>query len=105
MSNPQVINLTKEELEEGLKSGRIKRIHLYNWENVLMPRGSMKKESIGPYLLERMQGAYEDFTDPEYSDNPNEEELTQKLYLNMLSEVTEAWMEFVKWRDERAKSS
>ena len=105
MSNPPVTSLTKEELEKGLKSGKITRIHLYNWEDVLMPRGSMKKESIGPYLLERLQRAYECFTDPQYSENPNEEELTQKLYLNLIAETTEAWMKFIEWREDRAKPS
>jgi len=104
-NNPPVTTLTKEELEKGLKSGEIKRIHLYKWEDVLMPRGSMEKESIGPYLLERLQGAHENFTDPQYSDNPIEEELTQKLYLNLIAETTEAWMKFIEWREDRAKPS
>ena len=105
MSNPQITTLTEKELEEGLKSGKIKRVHLYNWENVLMPRGSMQKESIGPYLLDRLKDGYESWTDPVFGDNPEEEELTQKLYLNMIQETTEAWMQFIKWREERAKSS
>jgi hypothetical protein len=67
------------------------RIHLYNSKNVLMPRGSMKKESIGLYLYEKLMDLYEDWTDPKYGDNPEEEELLDTLRKNLDHEVECAW--------------
>jgi len=67
------------------------RIHLYNSKNVLMPRGSMKKESIGSYIYDKLKGAYEEWTDPKYGDNPPEEELLHMLRENLEHEVECAW--------------
>jgi len=72
------------------------RIHLYDFKKVLMPRGSMKKESIGPYLLERLQNSYEDWTDPLYGDNPSVSELLEYLYTNLIGEVEKSWLAFVE---------
>ncbi len=49
------------------------RIHLYSYHNVLKPRGSMDKESIGLLICERLIDTYEDWTNPEHGDNPSEE--------------------------------
>lgn len=67
------------------------RIHLYNSNNVLMSRGSMKKESVGIYLYEKLKGSYEDWSDPKYGDNPSEEELLNNLRKNLDHEVECAW--------------
>ena len=88
--NPTVI---KDESE--LPKGAV-RVHLYNSKNVLMPRGSMKKESIGPYLLEHLSNGFEDWTDEKYGDNPSVPELIQYLHTNLMGEVNNAWNAFVE---------
>lgn len=75
---------------KGLPEGTV-RIHLYDSKRVLMPRGSMKKESIGLYLYERLMDSYEDWTDAKYGDNPTEEELLDSLRKNLDHEVECAW--------------
>jgi len=70
------------------------RIHLYNASNVLMPRGSMEKESIGQYLKERLESAYQSWTDENYGDNPTEDMLLQYLQRNLMNEASSAWHEF-----------
>ena len=55
----------------------------------------MKKESLGLYLYERLLGAHENWTDPNYGDNPDEEELLTLLYANMVHEVQNAWNAFL----------
>ncbi len=72
------------------------RIHMYDVKNVLMPRGSMKKESIGPYLLERLQGSYETWTDPQFGDNPDNFELLELIHTNLMGEVEQAWIKFLE---------
>jgi hypothetical protein len=71
--------ISKEEAEELVASGTAIRVHLYNYKNVLRPRGSMKKESLGDYILERLLSYYEDWTDKKYGDNPKETSLLQFL--------------------------
>ena len=72
------------------------QIHLYNCSNVLRPRGHMKKESIGVTVLERLEGTYESWTDPQYGDNPDEYALLEILKQNLQQEVEGAWKEFIK---------
>ena len=72
------------------------QIHLYNCSNVLRPRGHMKKESIGVTVLERLESAYESWTDPQYGDNPDESALLEILKQNLQQEVEGAWKEFIK---------
>ncbi len=76
------------------------RIHLYDFSNVLRPRGHMKKESLGDYLLERLHSAHESWTDPEYGDNPDEIPLLKILQRNMKEEVDGAWKKFIKQIDK-----
>jgi len=71
------------------------RIHLYDAKNVLMPRGSMRKESIGPYLLERLKSSYESWTDPQFGDNPKPNDLLELLHKNLMGEVEQAWIKFL----------
>jgi len=79
---------------KSIPKGAIK-IHLYPYRNVLKPRGSMKKESLGLAIYERLKSTFEDWTDPDYGDNPNEEELLKQLRENLLSEVETAWDKFI----------
>jgi len=79
-----------EEIPEGAM-----QIHLYNFERVLRPRGSMKKESVGSHLLEKLNSYFESWTDKKYGDNPPKEELLKHLHENLMSEVERAWKEFL----------
>ena len=71
-------------------------LHLYDSENVLMPRGSRKKESIHNYLLEKLRDGYESWTDPKYGDNPDRGILINVLYNNLINETMNAWEDFLK---------
>jgi len=71
------------------------RIHFYPYENVLKPRGSMEKESLGLMIYERLADNYENWTNPEYGDNPNKKELLKQLKKNLLSETETAWDKFI----------
>ncbi len=71
------------------------RIHLDPYRNVLKPRGSMEKESLGLVMYERLTAIYEGWTNPDYGDNPSEEELLKQLRKNLLSEVEAAWEKFI----------
>lgn len=85
--------IVKDESE--LPEGAV-RVHFYNVKNVLMPRGSMQKESIGPYIHERLKGSFEDWTDPKYGDNPSVSDLITFMHTNLIGEVEQAWLTFVK---------
>lgn len=76
-----------------IPKGAIK-IHLYPFKNVLRPRGSMQKESIGLVIYERLTSAFEDWSDPEYGDNPRPSELLERLKRNLIEEVDAAWKKF-----------
>jgi hypothetical protein len=91
----KILKLSKEELKQLIDEGRAHRIHLYESKNMLMPRGSMKKESIGLYLLDRIKDAYEDWTDPKYGDNPPKQEVIETLFTNLINEAYAAWDEFI----------
>ncbi len=71
------------------------RVHLYSPERVLRPRGSLKKESLSEYLLERLTNSYEDWTDEDYGDNPSKLKLLELLKENLDQEVRIAWREFM----------
>ena len=72
------------------------KIHLYDVENVLRPRGHMKKESITEYILEKLEGSFESWTNKECGDNPEVSELLQLLKKNLREEIDGAWEEFLK---------
>jgi hypothetical protein len=72
----------------------IVKIHLLNYKDILKPRGSMKKESLGLYIKEKMTSNYEHFTNPEYGDNPDVEDLIHQLGVNAITEVMEAIRQF-----------
>lgn len=71
------------------------QIHMYDFKNVLRPRGHMKKESIGPYLLDRLLACYESWTDKKYGDNPEVPVLLAQLQNNLQEEVDGAWRDFI----------
>jgi hypothetical protein len=73
---------------------KVVRIHLLNYKDVLKPRGSMKKESLGLYIKEKMMSDYEHFTNPEYGDNPDVADLIHQLGVNAITEVMEAVKQF-----------
>jgi len=71
-------------------------IHMYDYKNVLRPRGHMKKESVAEYILDRLMACYESWTDGKYGDNPEVTELLSFLQKNLKEETDGAWREFIK---------
>ena len=84
--------MTKE--KNSIPKGAI-RIHLYSYRNVLKPRGSMKKESLGLEIYERLTSIFEDWSNPNYGDNPEPDELIRQLRKNLMSEVEAAREKFI----------
>lgn len=80
------------------------RIHIYDYKNVLMPRGSKKKESIYNHILEKLKSYYESWTDPEYSDNPDISKLKSQLLVNLFRETSLAWDDFLEWIEEEKRN-
>jgi len=72
------------------------RVHLINYESIFRPRGSMKKNSLGEYILDKLEGTYEYWTDEEYGDNPPVKDLLETMEKNLWAEVSSAWNEFMK---------
>jgi len=73
------------------------RVHLYNYKNVLKPRGSsMDKESLSLRIYEDLMSAFESWSDPIYGDNPPGAELIKQLRSNFHSEVKAAWTAFLQ---------
>lgn len=81
-------------LADSAPEGAVK-VHLYDYHNVLRPRGSMEKESLSLSLYERLVSAFEHWTDPNYGDNPKKEELVEGLKDNLREEVETAWRQFL----------
>jgi len=70
------------------------QVHMYDFSDVFRPRGHMKKESVGQYLLEKLESAYESWTNPKYGDNPDSTELLNTLHENLKEEMEGAWKKF-----------
>lgn len=71
------------------------RIHLYNVQNVLRPRGGkLQKESLSLYIYDKLNSVYEDWTNLDYGDNPSKKELLEIVENNMIEEVQLAWEKF-----------
>lgn len=85
MTQPNIVR-SEEDVPEGAV-----QVHLYNPINVLMPRGSMQKESVGQYLYDKLMSNYESWTDPKYGDNPSKEDLLNIMYKNLTHEMNCAW--------------
>jgi len=88
--------LSKEELEKLIASGKAKKVHLGSPRSALKPRGSLKKESIGLTILERLISVFQHWSGPSYSDNPDIGALIYHLKNNLDLEVAAAWNEFLK---------
>ena len=56
---------------------------------------SMKKESLGLAIYERLTSNFEDWSNQKYGDNPRPDELLQQLRKNLMSEVEAAWEKFI----------
>ena len=82
---------------DSIPKGAVK-IHIYHFKNVLKPRGSMQKESLGLGIYERLTAIFEDWTDPGYGDNPETSYLMIQLRENLMTEVEAAWMKFMNER-------
>lgn len=78
-----------------IKAGMIKQIHLIGHKTIFKPRGSMKKNSLGEYLFEKLNDHFDCYTDPKFEGNPELDDLLQTMYTNMLLEVTAAWSKFI----------
>lgn len=66
------------------------RIHLYDSNDILRPRGSMQKESLSLHIFERLKSTYEHWTDNKYGDNPDREEVMKIIDKNLLEEASTA---------------
>ncbi len=55
----------------------------------------MKKESLGLAIYERLTSIFEDWSNPDYGDNPEQDELINQLRKNLFSEVETAWEKFI----------
>jgi hypothetical protein len=86
-----------KDVEKMIKDGKLKRVHLYDFQNVLHPRGPMQKESVGFYLLERLKGSWEEWTKEGYTDNPSRDKIKEQLYQNLMNEAATAYEEFLHW--------
>jgi hypothetical protein len=92
--------LTTEEMERRIAAGEtFEQLHLYNPVNVLRPRGTMKKESVGDYLLSRLTSSFEEWTNPKYADNPPVDILMKLLFSNLRDECTNALEQFFEKGD------
>lgn len=85
----------KREIKMKIPKNAVK-VHLYNIENVLRPRGHMKKESVSEYIMDRLMGAFESWSDDQHGDNPEIDTLLRLLQKNLKEEVDGAWIEFLK---------
>lgn len=88
----------KEEtiLREQIANGTAKQVHLCSYKDMFRPRGSMQKNSLGAYLLEKLENELESWTDPKYADNPPVDQLLEVMFGNIMEETIASWTEFVK---------
>lgn len=70
------------------------RVHLYNFKNVLRPRGTLQKESLSEYICERLQNLFEDWTDKKYGDSKEPEEVLKQLKENLIEEANNGYDKF-----------
>jgi len=86
---------------EKMPKGAI-QIHFGRFENVL--RGRLQepcaKGSLAADILERLESAYESWTDPKYGDNPEVLELRDALLDNAADELQMATDEFLSRHPE-----
>lgn len=92
----KIQTMSKEEIDELIKSGKAIQVHLYEFSDVLRPRGHMEKESIGLDILTHLLAYYESWTDKKYGDNPDKSTLIKLLRDNLKEEAEGAFREFLK---------
>jgi len=85
----------EEKISSGIKDGSVSQVHLGTYQSVFRPRGAMMKNSLGQYMLEKLNSTFESWTDPKYGDNPHTAELLKTMHKNMMEEVELAWGEFL----------
>jgi len=94
--------LTPEEetiLLAKIKNGTAQQLHLCSYEDMFKPRGSMQKNSLGAYLLEKLENEFESWTDSKYADNPPADKLLEVMFSNIMEESVTAWTTFVKSKE------
>ena len=72
------------------------QLHLYNVQDILRPRGHMKKESIGILVKESLESAFNSWTDKQYSDRVHPLFCLSILLKNLEEEINGAFDSFVK---------
>ena len=72
-----------------------KQYHLYDVKDVLRPRGSMKKESIGLTIKDKLHDAYESWSDPKYGDAIDKIKLLKLIHANLMEETLESFGLFI----------
>lgn len=95
--------ITSEELAERMKNGEtFRQVHAFTSPtDVLKPRGSMQKNSIGDYMFQRLINSWEQWTDPKYSDNPPVDKLMETICTNFRDECTAALEKFFEHDEVR----
>jgi hypothetical protein len=87
------IKIIKSEKE--LPAGAV-RIHMYNVEKILRPRGPMEKESLSRGIYEKLCSVWDSWTDPVYGDNPPKVELLELIKRNLEQEVRSGMVAFME---------
>jgi predicted esterase len=72
------------------------RVHLYNFQNVLRPRGPLQKESLSESIYEKLQTYFESWTDEKYGDSRHPMVVVDQLRQNLLEETTNAFDRFLE---------
>ena len=88
-NNVRVLNKEKKIPDNAVQ------VHLYSVQDVLAPRGSLKKESLSEHILEALNSNYKSWTDEKMGDNPTKDDLVSLLKTNLDQEVWIAWREFL----------
>lgn len=96
MTQTKLRKMSQEEINKLIASGEAVQVHLYEFSDVLRPRGHMEKESIGVNILDALLAYYESWTDEKYGDNPDKTTLIKLLQNNLNEEVQGAFREFLK---------
>jgi hypothetical protein len=72
-------------------------IHLYNFSNVLRPRGGkLQKESLSLTIYEKLQSYFESWTNQKYGDSRPTKVVIAQLRENLLEETTTAYDRFLE---------
>jgi hypothetical protein len=74
----------------------MRRVHRYDWRDVLRPRGEMAEESLSLEIFNQMVAVYETWTDSAYGDLPDLPELRGQIIHNARDAVEEAIEAFAK---------